>query len=72
MTTMGTSTMSMSKLHTVSNDIKLSSNALLINELRSSRCNRVTVSQIGSAFDGAELDMGALPVGAGSRDTYSP
>ena len=36
-----------------SNGIKLSSNASLINELRSSRCHRVPVSQIGSAFDGA-------------------
>ncbi len=35
------------------NGMKLSSNALLLNELRASRGDRVVVSRMGSAFDGA-------------------
>ena len=46
------------KNKSVPNGIKLSSNAPFINELRSSRCNRAAASGIGSAFNGAGVDMG--------------
>jgi len=41
----------------VPNGIKLGSNTPLLNELRASRCDRVTASGTGSPFDGAGLDM---------------